>query len=201
MFTIPVLNTTIEPAICYSGAFSNEEIANIIEMGDHQQFMEAKVGSADLSGGSENKEIRNSQVSWIEPHQETSWLFNKTVEIISRINSDKFQFELSHIDKFQYTTYQEGGFYSWHVDADNLQTFGPNHRKLGVSIMLSDPTTDFTGGEFQIIPGGNPNGAVNMTVKKGDVLVFPGFIPHQVNKVLTGERKSLVCWVLGPKFK
>lgn len=200
MFTIPTINSAINPIECWSGAFSPEELAKIIEYGDRQQFMEAKVGS-NTNGGVENSEVRNSQVAWIHPNEEISWLFNRTVELIARVNHDKYQFDLSHIESFQYTTYSEGGFYSWHVDADNRETFGPQHRKLGVSILLSDPETEFTGGEFQFIAGGNPSQVEIAKAKKGDMLVFPGFIPHQVSKVETGKRKSLVCWVLGNKFK
>lgn len=198
MYTIPIINTALEPSVCWSGAFTDEELAAIISMGDNLEFQEAKVGGGI---GKPNSSIRSSKVSWVKPDEQNSWLFNKTVELISRVNTDKYQFELSHIDSFQYTTYTTGGFYTWHIDGDVQDTFGSGHRKLGISILLSDPTTEFAGGEFQIIPGGNPDQIETMALKKGDMLVFPAFVPHQVNKVTAGKRRSLVCWVLGPKFK
>lgn len=200
MYTIPVINSALEPLVCWSGAFSPEDIDEIIKIGDKLEFLQAKVGDSK-DGGVNDLKIRNSKVSWIHPDQNNAWLFNKTVEIIARINTDKFQFELSHIDAFQYTTYTDGGFYGWHVDGDSKDTFGPNHRKLGISVILSEPETEFTGGEFQFIPGGNPDRISSTKIKKGDILVFPSFIPHQVTTVTSGKRKSLVCWVLGPKFK
>jgi PKHD-type hydroxylase len=200
MFTIPDIHSALEPIVCWSGAFSERDIEEIIKIGDNLEFQQAKVGSSK-EGGDVDSKIRQSKVSWIHPAENTVWLFNKMAEIIAKINSDKFQFDLSHIDAFQYTTYTEGGFYGWHIDGDSKDTYGPNHRKLGISVILSDPETEYTGGEFQLIPGGNPEQIHSTKVKKGDVLVFPAFVPHQVTEVTSGKRKSLVCWVLGPKFK
>lgn len=199
MFTIPDIHSALEPIVCWSGAFTEADITEIIRIGDTLEFQQAKVGN--IGDGHEELTIRKSSVSWIHPTEQSSWLFNKMAEIVARVNTDKFQFDLSHIDAFQYTTYTIGGYYKWHIDGDVKDTFGPTHRKLGVSVVLSDPDTEFTGGEFQIIPSGNPDQITSSTVKKGDVLVFPAFVPHQVTEVLSGKRKSLVCWVLGPKFK
>jgi PKHD-type hydroxylase len=197
MYTIPDIHTALEPLVCWSGAFTEEEINKIIKMGDELAFQRAKVGSKN----SEDLKIRNSTVSWIQPNEETSWLFNKMAEIVARINTDKYQFTLSHIEALQYTTYEINEFYGWHIDGAAKDTFGPHHRKLGISVILSDPDSEFTGGEFQIIPDGNPNNVNSTKPKKGDVIAFPSFVPHQVTKVESGKRKSLVCWVLGPKFK
>jgi len=199
MFTIPDIHSALEPIVCWSGAFTDEDIAEIIRIGDTLEFQQAKVGNT--GAGTEDLTIRKSSVSWIHPTEQSTWLFNKMAEIVARINTDKFQFNLSHIDAFQYTTYTEGSYYKWHIDGDVKDTFGPTHRKLGVSVVLSDPETEFTGGEFQIIASGNIDQITSTKVKKGDVLVFPAFVPHQVTEVLSGKRKSLVCWVLGPKFK
>jgi predicted 2-oxoglutarate/Fe(II)-dependent dioxygenase YbiX len=200
MFTIPDIHSALEPLVCWSGAFTDEEIEKIIKLGDSEEFQQARVG-ADTGEGSKNLDARKSTVSWIKPDQDNSWLFNKTAEIVARINTDKFQFDLSHFDAFQYTTYRSGEFYKWHIDGSVADTFGARHRKLGFSLMLSDPETDFTGGEFQIIPGGNPDDVNSTKMKKGDLIAFPSFIPHQVTEVLSGKRKSLVWWVLGSKFK
>lgn len=199
MYTIPDIYSALEPAVCWSNAFSIEDLNEIIRYGDRLEFENAKIGSAN--NGSTNSTVRNSKVSWIKPNEQTAWLFNKMAEIVSRINTDKFQFNLSHIDSFQYTTYTVGQFYNWHIDGDIRETFGPQHRKLGFSIMLSDPKTDFTGGDFEIIPSGNPANSQTILVNYGDIIAFPSFVPHRVTEVVSGTRKSLVCWVLGPKFK
>jgi len=196
MFTIPDIHSALEPIVCWSGAFTEKEIELITKIGDNLEFKQAQVGNSK-----EDYSVRNSKVSWIHPSEETCWIFNKMAEIIARINTDKFQFDLSGFDVLQYTTYTKNGFYSWHIDGETKDTYGPNHRKLGISVVLSDPETEYTGGEFQIIPSGNPEHIHSTKVKKGDILVFPAFVPHQVSIVESGKRKSLVCWVLGPKFK
>ena len=198
MYTIPDIHSALEPLVCWSGAFTDEEIQTIIDYGDSLEFMQAKVGQ---DSGETNEDIRKSNITWIHPDEEISWLFNKMAEMVSRINTDKYQFNLSHIVSFQYTTYEDGDFYTWHIDAHPENTYGPHHRKLGISVILSDPETEYTGGEFQIIPDGNFDSVTSTSVKKGDIIAFPSFIPHQVTKVTSGKRKSLVCWVLGPKFK
>jgi PKHD-type hydroxylase len=199
MFTIPDIHSALEPIVCWSGAFTEEEIEEIIVIGDTHEFQKAKVGVD--SSGSVKDDVRKSKIAWIYPSEDTRWLFNKMAEIVARINTDKFQFSLSHINAFQYTTYVPGDYYKWHIDASSTDTFGPEHRKLGLTLLLSDPETEFTGGEFQINPSGNPNEVNSTKLKKGDIVAFPSFVPHQVSEVTSGKRKSLVCWVHGPKFK
>lgn len=201
MFTIPQYYSPLEPLVCWSGAFTDKELNRIIEIGDKHQFMQGKVGGGHDHEGKEVQSIRNSKITWIESGEETGWLFRKMAELISVINSDKFQFELENLPNFQYTTYTTGGFYDWHIDDSHSQVYGPWHRKLGISVLLSDPETEFTGGEFQIIPSGHPDHPESIQCKKGDVLVFPSFVPHRVTELLSGKRKSLVTWVTGPKFK
>jgi PKHD-type hydroxylase len=197
---IPKLTTPLESVICYSGAFSEEELKIITDYCDKLQFMQAKVGSN--SGGNVDENVRSSNVAWLEPNQEIEWLFRKICEITAIVNNDKFQFDLTNLDAIQYTTYTENEYYKWHIDADLLDTnFDKGHRKIGFSLLLADPETDFKGGEFEVIPGGTPSATTKHYPKKGDILGFPSFIPHQVAKVTSGKRKSLVWWVLGPKFK
>jgi len=199
MFTIPQHYTRLEPLVCWSGGFTTDEMDRIIEIGDRQQFMQGKVGN--INAGEESPTVRNSQIAWIDTNEHTSWLFKKMAELISVINSEKFQFELANLPNFQYTTYTTGGFYDWHIDDHHSPVYGPWHRKLGISVLLSDPESEFTGGEFQIIPSGNPEHLEIAKCKKGDVLVFPSFVPHRVTEILSGKRKSLVTWITGPKFK
>lgn len=199
-FEIPKLTTELEPTICYSGAFSPEEINAIVEYCDKLQFMQAKVGRANE--GEVNSNSRSSNVAWVEPTQESEWFIRKICEITSVVNNDKFQFDLSTLDAVQYTTYTSEEYYRWHIDADfSDRNFEKGHRKLGFSLLLADPEVDFQGGEFETIPGGTPSATMKHAPKKGDILAFPSFIPHQVAAVTSGKRKSLVWWVLGPKFK
>ena len=66
---------------------------------------------------------------------------------------------------------------------------------------LMDETNpdEYDGGELQIE---DPLGAVMSAPRtKGTLIFFDSRTRHRVSKVSRGLRKSLVGWVLGPKFK
>jgi PKHD-type hydroxylase len=70
-------------------------------------------------------------------------------------------------------------------------------RKLSISLMLSDPS-EYTGGDFEIMTGKSPTQVLQ---PKGRAIAFPSYMMHRVTPIITGVRRSLVVWVLGPKFK
>ena len=105
-------------------------------------------------------------------------------------------FDLSGFgDEIQYTEYfgENNGHYSWHGD------IGPNvpHRKLSIVVQLSDPE-DYEGGELELSAGSY---LVDGPKTKGTVIVFPSFVLHRVLPLTSGERRSLVSWVSGPRLK
>lgn len=198
MNTIPVVYPDLPPyAVCKS-IFFKDEIDKIIEISKQIDVTTALLGNTKSIS---DVKVRESEVGWIYPNDEYRWLFDKMAWLIASVNSDKYQFDLSQFDAIQYTTYNTGGFYRWHIDSQGIRTLGPTHRKLGISVMLSDPIFDFTGGEFQIMPAGDPTLIDTILLNKGDVVVFPSYMPHQVTPVVTGTRNCLVCWAQGPKFK
>ena len=71
-------------------------------------------------------------------------------------------------------------------------------RKLSFSLVLSD-STEYSGGDFEIKM--SEQSTITIEQKIGRVIVFPSFMIHRVAPLLTGKRKSIVFWVLGPKFK
>ena len=70
-------------------------------------------------------------------------------------------------------------------------------RKLSLTILLSDPS-EFDGGD--LIVWGSPTTQITTEKKLGRAYAFPSFIPHHITPVTSGIRKSLVIWVVGPKF-
>ena len=118
----------------------------------------------------------------------------------------------------QYTHYEPGDYYTWHVDGDISSTFKPNIkvgsgvnisedqvlqkgecvRKLSFSLQLSD-AKDYRGGEVEFI---NSAGERYFAPKrKGTLIVFDSRTKHRVRTVKSGLRKSLVGWVVGPRWK
>ena len=70
-----------------------------------------------------------------------------------------------------------------------------------MTIQLSD-SDEYEGGDFEFdndILANPPD--KNILREKGRVLIFPSFLPHKVNPVTKGIRKSLVTWIEGPAWR
>ena len=117
----------------------------------------------------------------------------------------------------QYTVYGPGKFYSWHRDdtPSEKSMFAPlsgagqrldlaindSHdlcRKLSFSLLLSDPD-EYEGGQFQML--GYHNKMYEVPQKKGLLVIFDSTTQHRVRPVKKGTRKSLVGWVVGPRWR
>lgn len=145
-----------------------------------------------VSGSDVNESIRSSRVQWLTDNE---WLRNRLWDHIRMANDNAFDFHLHDIENIQYTEYHadDEGHYDWHIDtfwdADHK-----HDRKLSVTIQLSD-SGDYEGGDFEceIESPCNRN--------RGTVVVFPSYLRHRVTPVTKGVRKSLVCWVNGPRWR
>ena len=71
-------------------------------------------------------------------------------------------------------------------------------RKLSFSIQLSDPD-DYEGGNLQLMDENNKSYIAPR--QRGTIILFDSRTPHRVQKVRSGERKSIVGWVVGPRWK
>jgi hypothetical protein len=170
-----------------------------------------------VMGDEVDKVIRNSTNVWIPTsHWVAGWLWY----YIDKINRENFCYDITEIDggNIQYTQYGEGHFYNWHQDED-IDTFykpqlipssgqnmsqdqviiqGEYVRKLSFALQLSGPE-DYTGGEVQFL--NNSGGTFFAPKQRGTMMVFDSRIKHRVRKVKSGMRKSLVGWVVGPRWK
>ena len=91
-----------------------------------------------------------------------------------------------------------------HVEKDviisgDLQAInGELIRKLSFSLQLSD-IDDYEGGELQLM---DSSGKMHQAPKqKGLITFFDSRLTHRVRKVKSGVRKSLVGWIIGPRWK
>jgi len=157
----------------------------------------------------ENQEVikntRNSHVIWLKDW----WMYRLLHPYINKANEVcDWNYDWRISEGLQYTEYDKDGFYNWHPDYND--TRGSNSaypdyvRKISVTVLLSDQT-EFEGGEFELcwLDGKNEQNFYTVTElqNKGDMVIFPSYMMHRVNKVTDGLRKSLVCWNLGPRFK
>jgi PKHD-type hydroxylase len=146
--------------------------------------------------------IRTSTIRWVHANnQSLSELYQTLIELIHRANNTHFKFSLTHLEPLQYTEYygRDNGHYDFHVDDTIMLTHNNESRKLSFTLLLNDPETDYEGGDFLFRRGGGE--IEKADISKGDIMFFASPVPHKVDIVTKGTRKSLVGWVRGPCWK
>ena len=142
---------------------------------------------------------RKSEVYWTTEQWivDAIWPF---MEVANELSGQMFDIE--RVEDIQITKYGVGGFYGFHTDSYSSHFFKDSHgkvRKLSMTVQLND---DYEGGEFQV--GRCYKGKLQIETlekAKGTVIVFPSSLEHQVKKVTSGERYSLVAWFKGPPLR
>lgn len=179
----------------FPNMFSDEEIEFIKQWGEINEQLPGELGDSDELSIDEN--IRTSTISWIEYKEGTEWIYNRLAECALTANKEmKWNLDLSGFgDEIQYTKYYgtNKGHYDWHGD------IGPGvpHRKLSIVVQLSDEK-DYEGGLLQLSRGSH---LIDGPKDKGTVILFPSFVLHRVLPITEGERRSLVSWISGPRWK
>ena len=182
-----------------------------------------EVGNPELHEG-----IRKSSNAWING---SNWVAGFVWYYITKANRENFRYDIEGLDsnEIQYTEYKKGEYYDWHVDDDinrcmindklltsdinqgeNLAILNGEYiRKLSFSIQLSDPE-DYEGGELEFKAnnyGSERRGDFTLDDtfftpnKKGTIIIFDSRVRHRVCEVKSGVRKSLVGWIVGPRWK
>lgn len=193
-----------------------DDVVDIIEK-DLSENFESSMADSKLHGDQLNKEKRNSQNAWIPT---THWVAGFLWHYVQRANRENFLYDLRNIDgeTLQFTRYETGQFYKWHNDAGLSSQYKPQSignrsdglaqdflnenielvRKLSFAFQLSNPE-DYEGGNLQLLDeSGNSYFAPR---KRGTLILFDSRTPHRVLKVTKGVRKSIVGWVVGPRWR
>ena len=197
------------------------DIINSLEK-DLENHFDDEMGDSKLINDVLNKNIRKSKNTWIPTtHWITGWLWHY-VQVANRNN---FLYDISFIESesMQYARYGVGEYYHWHSDTSIPVQYKPqiqisatesttddNYlreraaiknelvRKISFSLQLSDPD-DYEGGNIQFIDESNQNYIAPR--QKGSLILFDSRTKHRVCKVRSGVRKSIVGWVVGPRWK
>jgi PKHD-type hydroxylase len=199
----PLERVAVTYPYCYwDNAFTDQEIDEMCYFFSQHDVKSATVMSKD---NPLNEKIRRSKVKFFNRDEYTFPIFDRLNETIEKINDRFYNFILNGYDSFQYTEYDasEKGEYNFHMDTclgkkENIDMF--ETRKLSLVMCLNRPGIDFEGGQFYINTGSEKE-AFEVEMKKGRVIAFPSFVIHRVAPVTKGTRKSLVVWVMGPKFR
>jgi len=177
----------------YRNVFNNYEIGKILSIFNKLPIKEATLGSENRV----DRSFRESSLSWVPINSQTNWIYQRLSEHINKANESFFQYDLTKIEKLQFTRYfgNQKGFYAPHIDS-NFGHFYEN-RKLTFVMQLSDPE-DYEGGELRLHMSKDYD---VMPKEKGLITFFPSHILHECTPVTSGTRCTLVGWVYGPKFK
>ena len=147
---------------------------------------------------STSKTKRNSNVTFINDQS----LLKEFLDVTNTVNTNAgWNFNIDTIEPLQYGEYNESQEYGWHVDQHNEPYSDRRVRKISFSIFLND---DYTGGEFDLelhSPSIKTRYETFSKLPLNTALFFQSDYWHRVRPVTKGVRKSLVGWVLGPKFK
>ena len=199
-----------------------EKVVNLIEE-DLAETFDSQMGDSKLHGDALNKEKRNSKNTWISTDH---WIAGFLWHYVQKANRDNFLYDLSYIDgeSMQYTRYGEGEYYNWHNDSSIAVHYKPQAlgisggesinnekahidylnkntemvRKLSFTLQLSDPN-DYEGGNVQLIDDAGQSYIAPR--QRGSIVLFDSRTSHRVLKVTKGTRRSIVGWVVGPRWK
>jgi len=161
--------------------FLEEEVEQIIELGDALVLEEGKV-----HGDKVNHSIRNSRIAWIHPEKDTWWLFDKAIMVF------KSSLPFSSLQSMQYTVYDsKGSHYDWHRDVGSGDEIMKARINVAV-LQLSNPN-EYKGGVLQIK---YEDQVIDVMKTKGMVTTFPIQLEHKVTPVTSGIRKTLIMWGL-----
>ena len=171
--------------------FTPEEIEKLLFIEKLLNFKKGETGNGEVT------EHRDSNIAWLQPDNNTSWVFDRMAYLTSKVNYDLFMSNINCIPSIQYTKYESltEQHYDWHVD--EYSAYKDSQRKISGVAVLTSPD-EYEGGELEIITNGNPTQSVKLKPEAGEVVFFAASMPHKVHPVTGGVRKSIVFWAEGP---
>jgi len=138
-----------------------------------------------------NTDSRKSNVVFHPYYKKFPFLLEKTTKLLNdNISVKGFDLDYEH-SEFQFTEYNIGDYFTWHIDSDkhniDIDEFS---RYCSIVIQLNDEYED---GNLEIhLPNEEPT-----VVEKGvgNLILFSSDIQHRVTAVQSGKRYTLVNWV------
>tara|TARA_B100000674_G_scaffold421870_1_gene373747 strand:+ start:709 stop:1275 length:567 start_codon:yes stop_codon:yes gene_type:complete len=174
------------------------DIIKILEK-DLNKYFDPSMEESKLVDNQIDKHKRNSMNTWIPTEH---WIGGWVWHYIMKSNKQNFLYDITNIEEesMQYTQYGEGEFYNWHIDSGISQMKKPDDfiRKISFSLQLSEPD-EYEGGNLELIDENRKRYVAPR--QRGSLILFDSRTQHRVCKVTKGVRKSLVGWVVGPRWK
>lgn len=143
--------------------------------------------------------VRDTGVAFFDREHWVHGLLEHYVRLANSTTA-KWEYRLSELEPIQFSRYESGQHYTWHMDT--FAGADGSARKLSIVVQLDAPS-EYEGGDLQIRALHSFESIYTLeTIRpRGSVVVFPGFLTHRVTPVTRGTRRSLVGWFRGPKFQ
>jgi len=121
-------------------------------------------------------------------------------DIISATNLNNFGYDIipfnDTCDSIHYNKYSSKtkDRYDWHVDGSKSSLLD-----IKFTVLINISNKKYTGGEFKLF---NTNEyIVNELSNPGNMIMFRSYLNHKVEKVTSGERRTLAIFIKGPAFR
>ena len=155
------------------------------------------IDCAATENGNTKKFLKTKLIPWINIKDYLPYFWDK----IKNVNLNSFGYDIiepSVFDSVHYNIYSSKSKdrYDWHVDSASIEDPLVDI-KFTVLINISDKK--YTGGQFKMF-NTNEFEATELNTP-GNMIMFKSYINHRVEKVLTGERKTLALFIKGPAFR
>ena len=183
--------------------FKPEDTARLRSLVSIDRLTQGTVAEAREGDQIANVNIRDAWVEFIEPNEDSKWLYDRVGEIIRYHNQTYYGYDLTGVETLQFSEYRApSGHYGAHLDwGSSRNGVQVQARKLSFTVQLSDPDS-YEGGDLVIHDGQEQTPEIVAKRRQlGSIIVFPSWVLHEVTPVTRGTRRSLVGWCVGPEFR
>ena len=165
---------------------------------DHIQKINKTISENLVQGNDQSKKeaIKTSQVKFVHLGA-IQHLIMPFLDFIITSNTYHYGFDLFQLSgskKLNYNTYEVNEEYTWHIDASLKSPV----KDIKLTCLLNCSEKEYEGGDLCLFRDGEIK---IKEFKPGTAIIFPSFISHKVEKVISGYRATLAIWMNGPKFR
>jgi predicted 2-oxoglutarate/Fe(II)-dependent dioxygenase YbiX len=170
-----------------------------------ESFVYNKAETAKVREGKDNFHtdpmVRNTEVVFHPCKSDLGKFFKQNARTANK--QANWFFNINRIETIQILKYQPSSFYNRHIDLSvpTGKGYHQKQRKISCSLQLNEPN-EYTGGELALLDiRSKENDIHELHLNKGDLLLFPSFIPHSILPIGDGVRYSATAWIEGLSFR
>jgi PKHD-type hydroxylase len=170
-----------------------EKINNYIDK-NFTKLEETEKTALDSDGISK----KNSTVKIIE-YGKIKHLLKNTMDAVLDLAEKQFGyiiFQPKDLDNCCLNIYSSNnlGSYDWHIDNSNSDLYDAK-----LTLLINVSLEKYEGGDFLLWSTNKKQ--IKELNTPGNMILFKSHINHKVSPVTKGERRTLVIWIFGPKFR